>query len=68
MPEASLDSAFLMRISLVSALLPDVIQQIHSFRAKGVMSSHTACALGTRESLCRTSVGSACMVSYYPTV
>jgi hypothetical protein len=33
---------------LVSLLfLPEITQQIHSLRANGVMSSHTACAFGT---------------------
>src|SRR3989344_213013 len=41
-PPFSLESAFLMRILLVSAFFPDVIQHIHSLRASGVISSQVA--------------------------
>lgn len=46
MPEDNLEIAFLIRITLVSALLPEVTQQIHSLRASGVMSSQTSLAFG----------------------
>lgn len=41
MPLFIFESAFLMRIFLVSAFAPDVTQQIHSLRASGVISSHS---------------------------
>lgn len=46
----------------VSAFLPEVIQQIHSLRASGVVSFHVASALGCASSALRTSAGSVCMV------
>src|SRR3989344_6246317 len=41
-PPFSFEIPFLIRIFLVSAFLPEVTQQIHSLRASGVMSFHTA--------------------------
>jgi len=41
MPLFILDMAFSIRICRVSAFLPLVTQQIHSLRAKGVMSSQS---------------------------
>jgi hypothetical protein len=41
----------------VSAFAPEVIQQIHSLRAKGVMSFHTACAFGAPASAFCKSAG-----------
>ncbi len=51
-----------MRISLVSSFLPDVTQQIHSFRASGVIPSHTARAAGVEISAFCKSSGSLCTV------
>lgn len=51
-----------MRIFLVSAFLPEITQQIHSFRASGVISSHTACAFGTEASAFFKSAGSVCTI------
>src|SRR6186997_2378723 len=53
MPPLSFESAFLIRIFLVSTFLPDVTQQIHSLRASGVISSHTAFAAGVTISALR---------------
>ena len=39
MPELSFDLPTTIRLALVSCFLAEVIQQIHSFRASGVMSS-----------------------------
>lgn len=62
MPPFSFESPFLIRIFLVSAFLPDVTQQIHSLRASGVMSSHTAFAAGVRmRAFCQSS-GIVCTV------
>jgi hypothetical protein len=49
-----------MRIFLVSSFLPDVTQHIHSLRASGVMSSHTASAVGFEMRAFRKSAGSSC--------
>ncbi len=46
MPPLSFESAFSILIPLVSDFLPEVTQQIHSFRASGVISCHSASALG----------------------
>ncbi len=51
-----------MRIFLVSALLPDVTQQIHSLRAKGVMSSHNVRTAGIEIIAFRKSSGILCTV------
>ncbi len=51
-----------MRIILVSAFLPDVTQQIHSLRASGVISSHTARAAGADIRALRKSSGIVCIV------
>src|SRR3989344_4108618 len=59
-PPRSFESAFLIRILLVSAFLPDVTQQIHSLRASGVISSHTARAAGIEIIARRKSAGSLC--------
>ena len=61
-PPLSFESAFLMRIPLVSAFLPEITQQIHSLRASGVMSSHTARALGVAVIAFRRSAGIVCTV------
>jgi hypothetical protein len=60
MPPLSFESAFLIRISLVSAFLPEMTQQIHSLRARGVISSHTARASGTEVRVFRKSAGILC--------
>ena len=62
-PPLSLESAFSMRIFFVSAFLPDVTQHIHSFRASGVISSHTSCAAGVEEIALRKSDGILCTVA-----
>lgn len=65
MPLLSFDSAFSMRIPLVSAFLPEVTQQIHSLRASGVTSSHTACAFGADLSAFFRSRGSLCGIAVF---
>lgn len=60
MPPLSFESAFLMRIFLVSAFFPDMTQQIHSLRARGVMSFHIANAAGVEASAIRKSCGMLC--------
>ena len=59
-PPASLESAFLIRIPLVCTFLPDIIQQIHSLRASGVISSHTVRAAAMEERALRKSAGNTC--------
>lgn len=60
MPPVSFESAFSIRIILVSDFLPEVTQHIHSLRASGVISFHTACAGGVDiRALCK-SVGNLC--------
>lgn len=56
------DIAFLIRIFLVSIFLPEVIQHIHSLRARGVISSHadSIALLDTRTSF--KSAGTVCTV------
>jgi hypothetical protein len=49
-----------MRRALVSGFFADSIQQIHSLRASGVMSSHAVKALGLDVSALFKSAGSAC--------
>jgi len=63
-PPLSFESAFAMRILLVSALLPEITQQIHSLRASGVMSSHVLSAAGTDAIAFRKSAGSLWSVSF----
>jgi hypothetical protein len=46
MPPFIFERAFPIRIFLVSALAPEVTQQIHSFRARGVISSHSFLTAG----------------------
>jgi hypothetical protein len=58
MPPFIFESAFLIRILLVSSFLPDVTQQIHSLRASGVMSAHTAFTVGVEPTAFRKSSGS----------
>jgi hypothetical protein len=47
-----------MRIPLVSSFLPDIIQQIHSFLARGVISFHTTWARREARSAFLKSAGS----------
>ncbi len=47
MPEVSFERPTSIRRSLVSCFFADSIQQIHSLRASGVISSHTANILGS---------------------
>lgn len=61
-PPESLESAFSIRIFRVSSLLPDVTQQIHSLRASGVISPHTARAGGEAVRALRRSAGILCTV------
>ncbi len=49
-----------MRMVLVSAFLPEMTQQIHSLRASGVTSFHTASALGADPKAFRRSAGKVC--------
>src|SRR3989344_4479081 len=62
MPPFIFESAFLMRMPRVSAFLPEVTQQIHSLRAKGVISSHSARTAGVEVIAIRKSSGSLCTV------
>ena len=52
-----------MRILLVSAFFPDVIQQLHSLRASGVMLSHTTLAADIAAIAFRTSAGTRCTIA-----
>lgn len=61
MPPESLDIAFLMRMSRVSAFLPEVAQQIHSFLARGVVESQVAFARGDFKSAAFKSLGKVCI-------
>ena len=56
-PPFSFDSAFWIRMILVSAFLPDVTQQIHSLRASGVISSQVFFAVGLVVRAFRKSAG-----------
>src|SRR4051812_8790910 len=60
MPPLSLERPFLMRMPRVSAFLPEMTQHIHSLRASGVVSFHTARALGFEASAARQSAGRVC--------
>jgi hypothetical protein len=57
-PPRILDSALSMRTALVSCFLLEVTQHIHSLRASGVMSSHTAFTVGSAVMALRKSAGS----------
>ena len=56
--------AFVIRIVRVSAFLPEVTQQIHSFFASGVISSHTANAAGAEAMAFLKSIGILCTVPF----
>lgn len=62
MPLFNFESAFSIRIFLVSAFFPDIIQQIHSFRASGVMSSQIALISGLEIMAFCISAGTGCTV------
>jgi hypothetical protein len=62
MPPVSFEIPFFIRMSLVSAFLPEVTQHIHSLRASGVISSHTASALGEAAKAFLKSAGNLCIV------
>ena len=64
MPPFSFESAFSMRIPLVSAFLPEMTQQIHSLRASGVRSSHTVRAFGSEVKAFLKSSGTLCATSF----
>lgn len=66
MPPDSFEIPFVIRIPLVSAFFPDVIQQIHSLRASGVMSSQVACAGLEAVSAFRKSAGRVCAAPVVP--
>src|SRR3989344_7537109 len=59
-PPLSFESAFSIRIPLVSAFLSDVTQQIHSLRASGVISSHVVRTAGEEVMAFRKSSGILC--------
>ena len=61
-PPLSFESAFLIRIPRVSTFLPDVTQQIHSLRASGVISHHTALTAGIELRAFSKSAGNSCTV------
>ena len=61
-PPFILDSAFSIRMPLVSAFTPEMTQHIHSLRARGVMSSHNANTFGLPEMDFRKSAGRLCTV------
>ena len=74
MPPESFDMAFSMRIPRVSASLPDVTQQIHSLRARGVVASHVVLAFGLEKTAFFKSAGSlwgrvdmACIIAIFCT-
>ncbi len=58
MPARNFEMVFAMRMERVSSLFPDVTQQIHSLRAKGVMSSHALRAAASFSRTVRKSAGS----------
>lgn len=58
MPESIFDLPTLMRFSRVSAFFASSTQQIHSLRANGVMSSHSARTFGAPSIIFRMSAGS----------
>ena len=60
MPTFIFESAFSIRIPLVSAFLPEITQQIHSLRASGVMASQSARAAGIPMMASRRSAGIVC--------
>ena len=65
MPPLSFEIVFSIRIPRVSAFLPDVTQQIHSLRAKGVISFHVDDAFGETSIALRKSIGKLCTVPFF---
>ena len=61
LPSLSCGTALDMLL-LVSAFFTEMVQQIHSLRASGVMSSHAASAALSEARAFRKSGGSACAV------
>src|SRR3546814_15383544 len=66
MPEASLSQAVSMRLTRVSAFLPEMIQAIQSRRATGVMSVQVAFAAGLAVSAFRRPAGTSGPGSFPP--
>ena len=62
MPPRSLSMPTSMRRFLVSSFLADVTQQIHSFRASGVISTQRLFAVALDSMASRKSAGSLCTV------
>lgn len=62
MPERIFDMPTLMRFARVSFNFPDVTQQIHSFLAKGVMSTHSAATFLSPAIIFFKSAGNLCTV------
>lgn len=62
MPPRIFENPFLILISRVSAFLASSTQQIHSFRASGVMSSQIASTFGSAARALRRSAGRSCTV------
>jgi hypothetical protein len=60
MPLRILSSPTVMRRRRVSSSLAEVTQQIHSLRARGVMSAHTCLATGSAAMAMRRSAGILC--------
>ena len=65
MPPRSFDMPTSIRCCRVSAFLGEMTQQIHSFRASGVISSHTAKAFGSEVRAFCKSGGILCKVSFF---
>ncbi len=61
-PPDILDIALFMRMARVSDFLPEVTQHIHSLRASGVMSVHSASTFGVLVMDFLKSAGSVCIV------
>ena len=59
-PSLSSETTLLTCSFLVSGFLTEMVQQIHSLRASGVISSHADRALGSDDKAFRRSVGSPC--------
>ena len=61
-PSFNSEQTLFIWFSLVSSCFTDTVQQIHSFRASGVISSHFARAFGSEVSAFRRSTGRLCTV------
>jgi hypothetical protein len=57
-PSLSCETTLPTCSSLVCGFLTEIVQQIHSLRESGVMSSHAARASGSEDSAFRKSIGS----------